>query len=98
MLRRDTTKPPPIVIGGGSLCKRRCALGSVGWCVDGTRSATPLVESRPVARPHRTALGGRNRWRVHHTSLKLGLSKQDWWSCRESNPGPAVPMLWALRA
>jgi hypothetical protein len=25
----------------------------------------------------------------------------DWsgtWSCRESNPGPAVPMLWALRA
>jgi len=59
--------------------------------LDRTRSITPLLVSGSVAYPRRMALGGRADGAVHHT----GLEK---WSCRESNPGPAIPLLGALRA
>ena len=85
--RRRTTKPPPIRRGlarGASMRRRSCD-GR-----DETRSTTPLVGWTAAARRCLRPLRPARQCIPSH-----GL---DPWSCRESNPGPAVPMLWALRA
>jgi hypothetical protein len=124
----DTTRPRRLLPAGSRAARRRCALGSVRWGVDGTRSPTPLWRRGrspiPAGRPLSATSAalpshelGR-RWDGPHqrpsararTNLKrslarpalggdrIGRASASEWSCRESNPGPAVPALGALRA
>src|SRR5680860_1504695 len=67
----EHNEAPADVVGGGSLCKRRCACGSVRWCTDGTRSVTPfggITIGRPSP-PSGPWWPGRRC--VHHTSLEV---------------------------
>jgi hypothetical protein len=103
-----TTKTPPV--SAGSRSTGVDAPRFVRWGSDETRSATPLrcpgrspiPAAKPLVAPaaahpsHELAEldappEGAERWGVHLVDTPA-------WSCRESNPGPAVPKLGALRA
>src|SRR5680860_104374 len=97
----EHNEAPADVVGGGSLCKRRCACGSVRWCTDGTRSVTPfggITIGRPSP-PSGPWWPGRRC--VHHTSLEVletgrafasGCSGNPWHPAGERvDPRPRPP-------
>lgn len=55
----DNEQDPADIVGGVSLLQGVDAPWFRGMESDGTRSVPPLVVSRSVAHPRRTALGGR---------------------------------------